>query len=97
MVIDLGSTATLVGALMTIGTPIAILCGAILKILRKIDCNDKKIKAVEQDVTDSKEERQIMLKALLACLQGLHEQGCNGPVTSAIKEIQDYMMRKAHE
>lgn len=97
MNIDIGSTAAVVGAVMTIGTPIVILSRAILKMLKKIDCNSNDVTTLKADVKESKEERQIMLKALLACLEGLHEQGCNGPVTRAIDEIKDYMMRKAHE
>ena len=97
MNIDVGSLAVTAGAIMTIGTPIVILSKAILKMLKKLDCNTADIATVKVDVRESKEERQIMLKALLACLEGLHEQGCNGPVTRAIDEIKDYMMRKAHE
>lgn len=44
-----------------------------------------------------KDEQEILTRGMLACLQGLHEQGCNGPVTAGITEIENYLNRKAHE
>ena len=32
-----------------------------------------------------------------ACLKGLQEQGCNGPVTEAVNRIEEYLNKKAHE
>lgn len=42
------------------------------------------------------EELEIIMRALLGVLQGLQEQGANGPTKAAEKEIQDYLTRKAH-
>ena len=55
----------------------------------KQEKQDKEIKAI-------KEEQEILTKGILACLKGLSEQGCDGPVTIAIKEIEEHINKKAH-
>lgn len=51
----------------------------------------------ERDNTGVQEELTILTYGILACLKGLKEQGCNGPVTEAINEIEKHMNKKAHE
>lgn len=51
----------------------------------------------EEDIKHIKEEQTLLVKGILACLQGLQEKGCNGPVTNAIGEYQEYLNQKAHE
>lgn len=72
--------------------------------LDKIDNNAKNIEDLQNEVRwlkselhDSKEERLILLKGQLACLKGLKEQGCNGPVTQGIKDIEEYIIKKSHD
>lgn len=43
-----------------------------------------------------KEEQALIIYGLLACLKGLSEKGCNGPVTEAIKHIEKHINMKAH-
>ena len=42
-------------------------------------------------------ELQILTRGILACLKGLQEKGCNGPVTETAREIEEYLNTKAHE
>jgi len=42
-------------------------------------------------------EQQLLTYGVLACLKGLQEKGCNGPVTEAIHKIEKYLNAKAHE
>jgi hypothetical protein len=44
-----------------------------------------------------KEEMCLLTYGVLACLQGLKEQGCNGPVTAAIDKIEKHMNQEAHK
>ena len=48
-------------------------------------------------IAELREEQRLLTCGVLACLKGLREQGCNGPVTEAIRLIEDYVNRKAHE
>ena len=43
-----------------------------------------------------KEEQFLLTYGILACLKGLKEQGCNGPVTAAIAKIEKHLNQKAH-
>ena len=49
------------------------------------------------DIHDLKGEQQLLTYGLLACLKGLQELGCNGPVTEAVNHIEKYLNQKAHE
>ena len=63
---------------------------AFFKWLMKRDKNDVEIREI-------KEEQTILTKGVLACLKGLKEQGCDGPVTTAIVEIEDHINKQAHK
>ena len=74
-------------------TALGVVFGAILaahKWFLKQEKQDKDIKAI-------KEEQTILTQGILACLMGLHEQGCNGPVTAAIKQIETHLNKEAHK
>lgn len=49
------------------------------------------------DISDLKEEQRLLVRGILACLKGLSEQGCNGPVTETIVEIEEHLNKKAHQ
>ena len=51
----------------------------------------------EDDMTIIKEEQRLIVFGVLACLKGLQEQGCNGPVTEAIGKIENHINEKAHK
>ena len=57
--------------------------------VKKQNTQDSEIKAI-------KEEQQLLTYGILACLKGLKEQGCNGPVTEAINKIDKHLNEKAH-
>lgn len=42
------------------------------------------------------EEQTLVVYGLLACLKGLAEQGCDGPVSEAIDRIEKHINKKAH-
>ena len=39
----------------------------------------------------------LICYGILACLKGLKEQGCNGPVTAALDKIEKHLNQAAHE
>lgn len=49
------------------------------------------------DIEGMKQEQTLLVYGILACLKGLKEQGCNGPVTEAINKIEKHLNQKAHE
>lgn len=74
------------------------------KVVRWVDKQSKQDEAInqlrqhhEEDMKIIKEEQAIIVHGVLACLKGLREQGCNGPVKEGIAEIEDYLNQKAHQ
>ena len=59
------------------------------------DINELK-KHHEEDMVSIKKEQTLVVYGVLACLKGLKEQGCNGPVTEAINKIEKYLNEEAH-
>ena len=74
-------------------TALGVIFGAIFAIYKwylKQEKQDKDIKAI-------KEEQTLLTQGVLACLKGLKEQGCDGPVTVAIKQIETHLNKQAHK
>ena len=74
-------------------TALGVVFGAIFaahKWFLKQEKQDKDIKAI-------KEEQTLLTQGVLACLKGLQEQGCDGPVTIAIKKIETHLNQQAHK
>lgn len=80
------NAAAVISALMVIG-------GVLIAILRWLG----KQKQQDIDIAALKEEQCLLTFGILACLKGLKEQGCNGPVTEAINKIEKHVNQKAHD
>lgn len=50
-----------------------------------------------EEMRKNNAELQLLTYGVLACLKGLQEKGCNGPVTEAVNKIEKYLNQKAHE
>ncbi len=51
----------------------------------------------DEDIKEIKNEQSILTCGVLACLKGLKEQGCDGPVTIAIKVLEEHINKQAHK
>lgn len=51
----------------------------------------------DKEIENMKAEQCLLTYGILACLKGLKEQGCNGPVTEAIKKIEKHINKQAHD
>ena len=97
--------------ILTAGGITAALTGIftlVWKLFRWIDHQkeqDKEIAAMKKDLEDLKREdlksikgeQTLITYGVLACLKGLKEQGCNGPVTEAINKIEKHLNVQAHQ
>ena len=83
----------------TIITAFAILTAVVglvaffAKFVRWFDRQKKQ----DREIAALKQEQTLIIYGLLACLKGLKEQGCNGPVTEAINKIEKHLNQKAHQ
>ena len=91
------AAAALLAAIMALAAAFA----GIVRWFDKHKKRDSDIKELrnthESDMAHMKEEQTLMVYGLLACLKGLKEQGCNGPVTEAIDKIEKHLNKRAHE
>ncbi len=96
-----------VQSIITVGAVVGALTALItlfVKIVRWIDHQkeqDKDIEDIRQQMAqhnrETKEEQTLLTYGILACLKGLQQQDCNGPVTEAINRIEKHLNQKAHE
>jgi len=82
-------------SIITAGAVIAAVLALIAYFAKAVRWVDKQ-KQQDAEIRAIKEEQQIIIYGVLACLKGLHEQGANGPVTDAINRIEKYLNRAAH-
>lgn len=68
---------------------------AALKAKHEADMKALK-QALTEDMRGINEEQTLLTYGVLACLKGLKEQGCNGPVSEAINKIEKFLNKKAH-
>ena len=50
-----------------------------------------------EELKSIRKEQTLICYGLLACLKGLKEQGCNGPVTEAMNRIEEHLNQAAHD
>ena len=51
----------------------------------------------DEEIEKVKNQQCLLTYGILACLKGLSEQGCNGPVTEAINKIEKHINKQAHD
>lgn len=88
---------------MTLGAStiitVAAVAGALAALLgyyNKLYGWYKRQQAQDKDIASIKAEQSLLTYGVLACLKGMKEQGCNGPVSEAISKIETHLNKKAH-
>ena len=81
MVIDLGQVVSWLTALGFVG-------GVFFGLFRLLARLDK----LETQMAHRKEDNKEIFTALLACLDGLHQLGANGNVTTALASLEKYIV-----
>lgn len=72
---------------------LAVIFGMIFAVYRWYQKQNKQ----DEDIKAIKKEQTLLTYGVLACLKGLSEKGCNGPVTDAIKKIEKHINETAHK
>lgn len=88
-IITIGGVITALSAIITI----------IWKLFKWVDHQheqDKEIAKMKRTHKQMMAEQAVITYGVLACLKGLKEKGCNGPVTEAIEKIEKHLNQKAH-
>lgn len=94
---------TVITAAAVLGAATALVA-AFAGLVRWVDKHKKRDKDIEalrathvSDMSAVKKELALIIEGQLACLKGLQEQGCNGPVTAAVNKIEKHLNERAHE
>ncbi|MBQ9383553.1 MAG: branched-chain amino acid ABC transporter permease [Ruminiclostridium sp.] len=82
----------MIGAAAVLSAGIAIF-GAVFAVYRWYLRQNRQ----DDEIKSLKEEQTLLTYGVLACLKGLSEQGCNGPVSEAIGKIEQHLNQRAHE
>lgn len=61
-----------------------------IKFIARQQKQDKELSAIRKEQT-------LICYGILACLRGLKEQGCDGPVTEALGKLEKHLNQAAHE
>ena len=78
--------AAVVGALISIGGALT----ACVRFYIRQKMQDRELSAIRAELT-------VLCYGVRACLCGLKEQGCNGPVTDALNHLDKHLNREAHK
>jgi len=77
--------ASLIGALGALG-------GVIIALYRQFESNKKQSEVIKE----IQEEQTLICYGLRGALEGLIEQGCNGPCKDALNLLEKHLNKSAH-
>ena len=89
MYIDEDSVKSLAALITAGGTILGVILAVYRFYLRQ--------KKQDEEISAIREELRILCCGMKACLSGLKEQGCNGPVTEALQYLDKHLNQRAHE
>lgn len=82
MILDVNNLVVILGLLGTIGGMIA----ALFRLFRRFE-------KLERQAAHRKEDSEILLETMVGVLDGLIEQGCNGPCHEARDKLVQYLAK----
>lgn len=85
------TTETIVRAASLI-TALGVIGGAIVWCVKFLG----RQKAQDKELKELRKENTMICYGILACLKGLKEQGCNGPVSEALNRLEKHLNEAAH-
>ena len=81
----INAVAKLTGSMAVIG-------GVLIALYKFVERDKKQSKLIK----DIQAEQTLLCYGIKACLQGLVEQGCDGPVHDALDKLDKHLNQKAH-
>ncbi len=74
-------------------TALGVIGGVVVWCIKFVDRQKKQ----DHELAVIRKEQTLICFGVLACLKGLKEQGCNGPVTTALDKLEKHLNEAAHE
>ena len=85
-----GDTIVKIAAVLT---ALGVIGGAVVWCIKFVDRQKKQ----DKELAAIRKEQTLICYGIMACLKGLREQGCNGPVTDALGKLEKHLNQAAHE
>lgn len=85
-------TETIINAAKFLGA-LGVIVSAIVTVYKTLESNKRQ----SAEINAMKEEQTILCYAMQGALQGLIEQGCDGPCKEALKILQKHLNKTAHK
>lgn len=90
VIITLASLLTAAGVIFGVIKPL-------ITALKKWNGYDQQITDISNELQTLRTEQYVQTRVMLATLDGLHQLGCNGKVTEATEELNDYINKLSHK
>lgn len=74
-------------------TALGVIGGVVVWCLKFVERNRKQ----DKELAAIRKEQTLICYGILACLRGLEEQGCDGPVHEALGKLEKHLNQAAHE
>ena len=85
-------------------TAFSVLVGVIVKVTKyftsrtiRIETLEQRTDEIEKGVKLDRQENELLMEGILACLDGLEQQGCNHTVPLTKEKISKYINERAHK
>ena len=74
-------------------TALGVIGGVVLWGIKFVDRQKKQ----DKELIAIRKEQQLICYGVMACLKGLKEQGCDGPVKDGLAKLEKHLNQAAHE
>lgn len=74
-------------------TALGVIGAAVVWCIKFVDRQKKQ----DKELAAIRREQTLICYGIMACLRGLKEQGCDGPVTTALDKLEKHLNQAAHE
>lgn len=72
---------------------LGVLGGVVLWLFKFVERNRKQ----DEELKAIRKEQTLICYGVMACLKGLAEQGCDGPVHDALDKLEKHLNKAAHD
>lgn len=86
-------TADMLIKLAALITALGVIGGVVLWLFKFVQRNNRQ----DKELAAIRKEQTLICYGILACLRGLEEQGCDGPVHEALNKLEKHLNQAAHE
>ena len=90
---ELTISAEMLVELAALLTALGVIGGVVVWSIKFVDRQKKQ----DKELAAIRKEQTLICYGILACLRGLKEQGCDGPVTEALGKLEKHLNQAAHE